>query len=50
MPAILGILGLVVVLSIIGGGALLAGHVWNPSWNPFKPSEGNIIKEKIFKK
>ncbi|OGZ73744.1 MAG: hypothetical protein A2908_02920 [Candidatus Staskawiczbacteria bacterium RIFCSPLOWO2_01_FULL_38_12b] len=32
---ILGISGVVLVILIIGLGALLAGHVWNPSWNPF---------------
>ena len=32
----IGVLGIVIVLVIIGGGALLAGHVWNPKWNPFK--------------
>jgi hypothetical protein len=47
----LGVLGLVVVLAIIGGGAMLAGHVWNPAWNPFKPSPTDtMIKQKYFKK
>ncbi len=48
---ILGALGLLVVLAIIGLGALLASHTWNPSWNPFKqPSNSDkIIREKFLK-
>ncbi len=47
---ILGISGLVIIMLIIGGGALLASHVWNPSWNPFGQHQDKGIKDKIFKK
>ena len=56
MPRILPITGIVLVVSIIGLGAILAGHVWDPSWSPFKkqPSHKAInvetIEAKIFKK
>lgn len=51
LSVILGILGLVLVLLIIGVGALLAGHVWNPKWNPFKqaPNTDKMIRDKIIK-
>ncbi len=46
---ILGFLGIVVMIIIIGGGALLAGHFWNPPWNPFYQTVNSdkIIREKI---
>ena len=49
LPKIFGALGLVIIASIICGGALLASHVWNPSWNPFKKQSNTdkIIREKI---
>lgn len=50
ISSILGISGLVIVLGIIVGGALLASHVWNPKWNPFKQNVDKGLKEKIFKK
>ncbi|MFI5205873.1 MAG: hypothetical protein ACHQVK_02940 [Candidatus Paceibacterales bacterium] len=45
----LGIAGIVVVVLIIGLGARLAGHVWNPKWNPFHQTSNSdkIIREKI---
>lgn len=43
MSRILGISGVVLVILIIGLGALLAGHAWNPSWNPFVKSQSQAI-------
>lgn len=40
---ILGISGLLVVSLLIGGGAILAGRVWDPEWNPFRPSADKMI-------
>ena len=31
------IVGLIVIISLIIGGALLASQKWNPTWNPFRP-------------
>ena len=50
LSIIFGILGLVIVLLIIGVGAMLASHAWNPSWNPFEQYKDKGLKEKIFKK
>jgi hypothetical protein len=36
LSIVLGVLGLFLVIAIIGFGALLAGHVWDPVWNPFR--------------
>jgi len=46
---ILGIVGLLLVVLIIGIGALLASHEWNPPWNPFKKvsASDTTIREKI---
>ncbi len=41
--------GVIIVLLLIGVGALLAGHVWNPTWNPFKQNSDKIIRDKIIK-
>ncbi len=40
---IAGVAGLVVVLVLIGGGALLAGRVWDPLWNPLRPNPDKVI-------
>ena len=37
LSAILAIFGLIVVISLIGIGAALAGRIWDPKWNPFRP-------------
>ncbi len=49
ISVILAVLGLVIVILLIGGGAALAGHAWNPKWNPFKPTSNSdkIIRAKI---
>ncbi len=33
---IIAIIGLVVVILLMLGGAALAGRVWDPPWNPFR--------------
>jgi len=43
----LGVAGLVLVLLIIGVGALLAGRVWDPKWNPFKPPKERTTQNNI---
>lgn len=52
LQMVLGISGLIIVLCIIAGGALLASHTWNPGWNPFKqPTHTDqVIKQKIMDK
>lgn len=35
--------GLILVLLLIGGGAILAGRVWDPLWNPFRPNPTKTI-------
>ncbi|MBX4200856.1 hypothetical protein KW786_01880 [Candidatus Parcubacteria bacterium] len=35
--------GLIVILLLIGGGALLAGRVWDPLWNPLRPNPKKVI-------
>lgn len=56
LPIILTSTGLAIVLLLIGVGALLASHTWDPSWNPFKkPNPEKVISvkaigQKIFKK
>ena len=45
------ILGSVIVIGLIIGGALLASRRWDPTWNPFKPkaaSQASVIRT-IFK-
>jgi hypothetical protein len=49
LSIVLGITGVFLVILIIGIGALLASHTWNPSWNPFKKAPDWGI-QKIFKK
>jgi hypothetical protein len=48
---ILATAGMAIVLLLILLGALLAGHVWNPPWNPFKKysNSDKVIREKILK-
>ncbi len=41
--------GLVVVLLVIGGGATLAGRVWDPEWNPFRPNPDKVISQAFLK-
>ncbi|OGZ64731.1 MAG: hypothetical protein A3A98_01940 [Candidatus Staskawiczbacteria bacterium RIFCSPLOWO2_01_FULL_40_39] len=33
----LAVTGLLIITSIIIGGALLASRKWDPTWNPFRP-------------
>ncbi len=35
--------GLLVVVLLIGGGAMLAGRVWDPLWNPLRPNPNKVI-------
>ena len=49
LSLVLGVIGLFLVISIMGVGALLASHTWNPSWNPFGENPDKGIR-KIFKK
>jgi hypothetical protein len=35
--------GIVVIMILIGGGALLAGRVWDPLWNPLRPNPNKVI-------
>ena len=44
---ILAVAGVLLVLCIIIGGALLASHVINPSWNPFKQNPDKGIRDKV---
>ncbi|MDO8530118.1 MAG: hypothetical protein Q7S10_01810 [bacterium] len=34
---LVALLGLLIIFSIVLGGAALAGKKWDPSWNPFTP-------------
>lgn len=43
-------IGLIIITLLILGGALLAGHVWNPKWNPFKQTSDKVMIKNIFKK
>ncbi len=36
LSVIIASVGLAIIILLIIGGALLAGHVWDPKWNPFK--------------
>ena len=49
MSLFLGMTGVIVMLVIICVGALLAGHIWNPSWNPFKQinNSDKVVRDKI---
>ncbi len=49
IPFVLGFVGLLVVILIIGLGALLAGRRWDPYWNPFKPHLHHSIQYHNFK-
>jgi len=35
---VVALVGLLITLAIVLGGAALAGHVWDPKWNPFGSS------------
>lgn len=37
------ILGVIVVLGVVGSGALLATRIWDPVWNPFRPSPEKVM-------
>ncbi|MSU60589.1 MAG: hypothetical protein EXS52_01585 [Candidatus Staskawiczbacteria bacterium] len=45
IPSIINVTGLVVVILLIIGGALLAGKKWNPKWDPFEQKEIIIQSE-----
>jgi len=37
------VIGIVVLLGIIAGGALLGARVWDPLWSPFRPSPEKVM-------
>ena len=39
---IIALVGLLIVLAIVLGGAMLAGRAWDPKWNPFRPKIENM--------
>ncbi|MBU4205015.1 hypothetical protein KKH26_02460 [Patescibacteria group bacterium] len=39
------VISIVVLLGVVGGGALLATRVWDPLWSPFRPSPEEVISE-----
>ena len=40
---IIKIIGIIIVLGIIAGGAMLASGFWDPIWSPFRPNPEQII-------
>lgn len=46
---VLKIVGLVIVVAAVGGGASLATRVWDPLWNPFRPDPEKVISQMMDK-
>ena len=46
---VLKIIGLVILVAAVGGGASLATRIWDPLWNPFRPSPEKVISQMMDK-
>jgi len=43
MPILITIIVLLVIASLVGVGVALGSRVWDPTWNPFRPSPESVI-------
>ena len=52
LSIIIAVIGLIIIISIVIGGALLASKRWDPKWNPFRqkdPKASQLIRINIVK-
>lgn len=49
LPKILAIIGIVAIVLIIGAVSALAMRIWDPLWNPFRPSPEKVISQMMAK-